>query len=73
MTAPQRDRKGRRPPGRRSELARWGVRLLVILIVFGLGIAIGEALHDSPQSGETVSFQETVPVPSVPPGSTAVP
>jgi hypothetical protein len=47
--------------------------VLVVLIVFGLGIAVGQALHDKPHTGETVSFEQTVSVPSVPPGSTANP
>jgi hypothetical protein len=47
--------------------------LLVVVIVFGLGIALGQALHDNPKPGGTLSFEQTVSVPSVPPGSTANP
>jgi hypothetical protein len=44
-----------------------------VLLVFGLGIALGQALHDNPKPGGTVSFERTMSVPSVPPGSTATP
>jgi hypothetical protein len=73
VTLTQSERDVRRRRRRRAELARWGVRLLIVLIVFGLGVAVGEALHDNPQPGGTVSFEQTVSVPSVPPGSTATP
>jgi hypothetical protein len=71
LTQPERDARRRRR--RRADLARWCVRLLVVVIVFGLGIALGQALHDNPKPGATVSFEQTVSVPSVPPGSTANP
>jgi hypothetical protein len=71
LTQPERDARRRRR--RRADLVRWGVRLLVVVIVFGLGIAIGQALHDNPKPGGTISFEQTVSVPSVPPGSTANP
>jgi hypothetical protein len=71
LTQPERDARRRRR--RRGDLARWGVRLLVVVIVFGLGIAVGQALHDNPKPGGTISFEQTVSVPSVSPGSTANP
>ena len=73
MTLTQPERDARRRRRRRGDLARWGVRVLVVLLVLGLGIALGQALHDNPHPGETVSFEQTVSVPSVPPGSTANP
>jgi hypothetical protein len=73
VTLTQSERDARRRRRRRADLARWGVRLLVVLIVFGLGIAVGQALHDNPRPGGTVSFEQTLSVPSVPPGSTATP
>jgi hypothetical protein len=45
----------------------------LILIVFGLGIALGQALHDKPEPGGTVTLERTVSLPSVPPGSTIMP
>lgn len=73
MTLTQPERNARRRRRRRSELARWAILLLIVLIVFGLGLAIGQALHDNPKPGGTISFDETVSVPNVPPGSTAKP
>jgi hypothetical protein len=71
LSQPERDARRRRR--RRSELARWAILLLLVLVVFGLGIALGQALHDNPKPGGTVSFGETVSIPIVPPGSTAKP
>jgi hypothetical protein len=73
VTLTQSERDARRRRRRRADLARWGVRLLIVLIVFGLGVAVGQALHDNPKPGGTVSFEQTVSVPGVPPGSTATP
>ena len=73
MTLRQSERDARRRRRRRGDLARWALRLLVVVIVFGLGIALGQALHDNPKPGGTLSFEQTVSVPSVPPGSTANP
>jgi hypothetical protein len=44
-----------------------------VLIVFGLGIALGQALHDNPKPGGTISYERTLSVSSVPPGSTVKP
>jgi hypothetical protein len=73
LTLTQSERDARRRRRRRSELARWGLRLAVVLVVFGLGIALGQALHDNPKPGATISIERTLSVPSVPPGSTATP
>ena len=73
MTLTQSERDARRRRRRRADLARWAVRLAVVLLVFGLGIALGQALHDNPKSGGTISIVRTLSVPSVPPGSTATP
>jgi hypothetical protein len=67
------EREARRRRRRREELTKWGFRVGLVLTVFGLGIALGEALHDNPRPGGTVSFERTLSVPSVPPGSTARP
>jgi hypothetical protein len=58
---------------RRSGLPRGALLAALVLIVFGLGIALGQALHDNPKPGGTISFARTLTVPSVPPGSTATP
>jgi hypothetical protein len=73
LTIRQPERDARRRRRRQSELTRWGLGLAVVLIVFGLGIALGQALNDNPKPGGTISFVRTFSVPSVPPGSTAKP
>ena len=67
------ERQARRQRQRREELLRWGLRAAFILLVFALGIALGEALHDNPKPGGTITLERTFSVPSVPPGSTATP
>jgi hypothetical protein len=67
------ERHARRRRRRREELTRWGIRVALILIVFGLGIALGQALHDNPKPGGSVTLEHTVSLPSVPPGSTISP
>lgn len=67
------ERDARRRRRRREDLTRWGIRVAVALLVFGLGIALGQALHDNPQPGGTVTLERTVSLPSVPPGSTITP
>jgi hypothetical protein len=73
LTLTQSERDDRRRRRRRSDLSRWALLVAVVLVVFGLGIAIGQALHDNPKPGGTISFERTFSVPSVPPGSTATP
>ena len=59
MPAPGRTpRRGRRPA--RSRAVRWLVALAAAAIVFGVGVAVGEALHDNPKPGITVTTVSTV-------------
>jgi hypothetical protein len=67
------EREARRRRQRRQEVARWSFRIALVLAVFALGIALGEALHDNPKPGGTFTLERTFRIPSVPPGSTAVP
>jgi len=67
------ERHARRRRRRREELSRWSFRVALLLVVFGLGIALGQALHDNPKPGGTVTLERTVSLPSVPPGSTITP
>jgi hypothetical protein len=67
------ERENRRRRKRREEIVRWSIRVLLVLLVFAVGIAIGEALQDNPKAGETVTFERSLSVPSVPAGSTATP
>jgi hypothetical protein len=54
-------------------VTRWVWVALVVLVVFGLGVALGQALHDNPKPGGTVTLERTLSIPSVPPGSTITP
>ena len=52
-------------PGRRQRKGPapgWLVRALVCMLVFAVGIALGEALHDSPRSGQTTTQERTFTV-----------
>jgi hypothetical protein len=67
------ERWGRRRRGRREVLLRWAVGVVLVLLVFALGIALGEALHDNPRPGGTITLERTLSIPSGPPGSTVTP
>lgn len=67
------ERQNRRRRKRRDDLVRWGIRTAVVLIVFAVGIALGQALHDNPKPGGSMTLERTVTLPSVPPGSTITP
>jgi hypothetical protein len=68
------ERRERRKRRRREEVVRWAIRVLVVVLVFALGIALGQALHDNPKPGETVTLERTLRVPtSGNPGSTVTP
>lgn len=58
------EREQRRRRRRRQELIRWGIRVGVALILFLLGVALGQALHDNPNPGSTITLQRTVHVPT---------
>ena len=49
------ERTERRRQQRRRELIRWGIRVLVVLLVFLLGVALGQAIQDNPTTGRTVT------------------
>jgi hypothetical protein len=67
------ERHERRRQRRRREFIRWGVRTLVVLLVFLLGIALGQALHDNPKPGETVTVDRTLHIPTGDSASTVTP
>jgi hypothetical protein len=67
------EREQRRRRRRREEISRWSLRGLLVLLVFALGIALGEALHDNPKPGVSVTFERTLHLRSGPPGSTITP
>jgi hypothetical protein len=68
------ERSERRRRRRREELLRWGIRVAVALLVFALGIALGQALEDNPKPGETVTLERTLTIQTGGnPGSTVTP
>ena len=68
------ERTQRRRRRRREDFLRWGIRLAVVLVVFAVGVALGQGLHDNPKPGETTTLERTLTVPtSGNPGSTVTP
>jgi len=68
------ERESRRRRRRREEIRRWSIRVGLVLLVFVLGIALGQALHDNPKPGTTITLQRTLHVPTGQnPGSTITP
>ena len=58
------ERNERRRLQRRREVIRWSVRALAVLLIFSLGVALGQAIQDNPQPGQTVTFDRTLHVPT---------
>jgi len=52
----------RRPPRRRraGRALRWLLALAAAAILFGAGVAVGEALHDNPKPGLTLTSVRTL-------------
>ena len=48
-----------RPRRRKRLLPSWVVTVLLFLLVFLVGIALGQALHDNPKPGGTQTIVET--------------
>lgn len=68
------ERSERRRRRRREELARWTIRIALVLLVFALGVALGQALHDNPKPGSTITLERTLHIPTGGnPGSTVTP
>ncbi|HEU5278814.1 MAG TPA: hypothetical protein VFU26_07925 [Gaiellaceae bacterium] len=68
------ERTERRRRRRRQEVTRWGIRVLLVVLVFALGVALGQALHDNPKPNRTLTYERTIPVPTAGnPGSTITP
>jgi hypothetical protein len=47
---------------RRKRVVRSLAALLVAAVVFGAGVAVGEALHDNPRPGGRQTFTNTIVV-----------
>jgi hypothetical protein len=54
------ERNERRRLRRRQEVIRWSIRVLLVVLVFSLGIALGQAIQDNPEPGKTVTFDRTL-------------
>jgi hypothetical protein len=68
------ERNERRKRRRRANVRRWGIRVALTILVFALGVALGEALHDNPKPGQTITLERTLRVPTGGgPGSTVTP
>jgi hypothetical protein len=53
---------------------RWALAALAALLIFAFGVALGEALHDNPKPGSTVTLERTLTIPTTgKPGSTVIP
>jgi hypothetical protein len=48
-----------RPRRRKRLVPSWVVTLLLFILVFLLGIAVGQALHDNPKPGGTQTIVQT--------------
>jgi hypothetical protein len=72
LTPVERDERRRRR--RRQEVIRWSVRVLVVILIFTLGVALGQAIQDNPDPGGTITFDRTLHVPTTgAEGSTVTP
>jgi hypothetical protein len=58
------ERHERRRRRRRQELIRWSIRIGLALVVFLLGVALGQALHDNPKPSSTVTLERTLRIPT---------
>jgi hypothetical protein len=67
------ERHARRRQRRRREVIRWTMRTVVVLLVFLLGVALGQALHDNPKPGQTITVDRTLHIPTGNPASTVSP
>ncbi|MFN2627684.1 MAG: hypothetical protein ABR569_03480 [Gaiellaceae bacterium] len=55
------ERSARRRRRRRAGAVRWAAWIAAGLVVFGAGVALGEALHDNPRPGGTIIRIRTLP------------
>ena len=58
------ERNERRRLQRRRETIRWGIRVLLVALIFALGVALGQAIQDNPRPGQTVTFDRTIHLPT---------
>jgi hypothetical protein len=66
------ERNERRRQRRRREVIRWSIRVLLVALVFSLGVALGQAIHDNPRGGRTVTFDRTLHLPTAGPQASTI-
>jgi hypothetical protein len=52
---------------RRAQLERRVLGIVLVVLVFGLGVALGEAFHDNPKPGGNRMFVRTLQPSTLPP------
>ena len=68
MISSYRPRERRRRRRRGVAVLRFALRLLLVGALFGAGVAVGEALHDNPRPGGTITrvrTQKPLPLPPI--------
>ena len=61
MSAAEVERRQRAPRRRRlNAVLRWLLVVVVAAVIFASGVALGEALHDNPKPGITVTTVTTI-------------
>ena len=61
MSAAEVERRQRAPRRRRrNAVLRWLLVVVVAAVIFAAGVALGEALHDNPKPGITVTTVTTI-------------
>jgi hypothetical protein len=60
MSSPLTATRPRRGRHARARAVRWLVALAAAVVVFGIGVAVGEALHDNPKPGISVTHVSTL-------------
>jgi hypothetical protein len=58
------ERNERRRLRRRQETVRWSTRVLAIVLIFALGVALGQAIQDNPRPGRTLTSDRTLHIPT---------
>jgi hypothetical protein len=66
VSTPPTVRAERRPPRKRRGWARPLLGLLAVVVVFAIGLALGEALHDNPSGGTQTVVRTLKPLPLPP-------
>jgi len=66
VSTPPVARRERRPPRRRRGWVRPLLWLAANVVVFGVGLALGEALHDNPSGGTQTVVRTLKPLPLPP-------